>query len=62
MVVVLVLLATGLVLTMKPGGSGGGGAGNDFMQVNDVALDQNDFSKAGKNTISAVQRLAQMQN
>ena len=62
MVVVLVLLATGLVLTMKPGGSGGGGAGNEFMQVNDVALDQNDFSKAGKNTISAVQRLAQMQN
>lgn len=62
MVVVLVLLAAGLVLTMKPGGSGGGGAGNEFMQVNDVALDQNDFSKAGKNTISAVQRLAQMQN
>lgn len=62
MVVVLVLLAAGLVLTMKPGGSGGGGAGNEFMQVNDVSLDQNDFSKAGKNTISAVQRLAQMQN
>ena len=62
MVVVLVLLAAGLILTMKPGGSGGGGAGNEFMQVNDVSLDQNDFSKAGKNTISAVQRLAQMQN
>ncbi|MEO1857548.1 MAG: SurA N-terminal domain-containing protein [Rubritalea sp.] len=61
MVVVLVLLAAGLVLTMKPGGSGGG-AGNQFMQVNDIALDQNDFSKAGKNTILAIERLAQLQN
>lgn len=62
MVVVLVLLAAGLILTMGPNNSAGGGAGNDFMQVNDVSLDRNDFERAGKNTISAVQRLAQMQN
>jgi peptidyl-prolyl cis-trans isomerase D len=61
MVVVLVLLAAGLIITMKPGGSGGG-VGNEFMNVQGVALDRNDFSKQGKNTIAAVQRLVQMQN
>lgn len=59
MVVVLILLAAGLVITMKPGGSGGGGVGNEFMHVNGVALDRNDFSKEGKNTVAAIQRLYQ---
>ena len=62
MVVVLVLLAAGLILTMGPNSPSGGGAGNEFMQVNDVSLDKNDYSKAGKNSIGAVQRLMQMQN
>lgn len=62
MFVVLILLAAGLIVTMQPGGSGGGGVGNKFMHVNGVALDQNDYSKAGKNSIAAIQRLAQMQN
>lgn len=62
MFVVLILLAAGLIVTMQPGGSGGGGVGNEFMHVNGVALDQNDYSKAGKNSIAAIQRLAQMQN
>ncbi|MGJ8674170.1 SurA N-terminal domain-containing protein [Rubritalea sp.] len=61
MVVVLILLAAGLVITMKPGGSGGG-LGHEFMTVEGVALDRNDFSKQGQNTIAAVQRLVQMQN
>lgn len=61
MVVVLILLAAGLIITMKPGGSGGG-VGNEFMNVEGVALDRNDFSKQGKNTVAAVQRLVQLQN
>ncbi|WP_377136925.1 SurA N-terminal domain-containing protein [Rubritalea spongiae] len=61
MVVVLILLAAGLIITMKPGGSGGG-VGNEFMNVEGVALDRNDFAKQGENTVAAVQRLVQMQN
>lgn len=62
MVVVLVLLAAGLILTMQPGGSGGGGGGSSFMNVNGVAIDRNDFSKAGEKTTAAVQQLIYSQN
>lgn len=63
MVVVLVLLAAGLVLTMQPaGGGGGGGASSNFMNVNGVTLDRNDFSKAGEKTTAAIQRLIYSQN
>lgn len=61
MVVVLVLLAAGLILTMKPGGSGGG-AGTNFMSVNGQAIDRLAYSKLGQNAISATQLFGQTQN
>ncbi|WP_205619045.1 SurA N-terminal domain-containing protein [Rubritalea marina] len=61
MVVVLVLLAAGLILTMKPGGSGGG-AGSNFMSVNGQAIDRLAYSKLGGNAISATQLFGQSQN
>ena len=61
MVVVLVLLAAGLILTMKPGGSGGG-AGSNFMSVNGKSLDRLAYSKLGQNALSATQLFGQTQN